>query len=394
MPIEVQGHVESGFEGVRDAFAENFERHGDVGAAFAAYQDGKLAVDLWGGIADQDAGRPWAEDTTVMVFSTTKGATALCANMLAERGELDVDAPVAEYWPEFAAEGKEDIPVRWLLCHKAGLPFVDRHITRDEALAWDPVVEALAEQEPAWEPGTAHGYHAVTYGWLVGEVVRRVSGRSVGRFFREEVADPLGLAFWIGLPAEHLDRVAPLIGIELPDHPHVTEILEQFLGPDTLLGKALLAPSGAFMPSGALTDVSAWNEPEVLAGEVPAANGVCDARSLARMYAAVIGEVDGTRLLGDDQVKAASENQTEGPDKVLFFESKFGLGFMLSTAFTPYGGPAGFGHAGAGGSTGFADPHAGLAVGYVMNAMQANVVGDLRAVGPVRALYEAVGAQL
>ena len=394
MTAEVQGYVEPGFEPVRDAFAENFEKHGDVGAAFAAYKDGRPVVDLWGGVADRSTGRPWHEDTTVMVFSTTKGATALCANILAERGELDVDAPVVEYWPEFGKEDKEEIPVRWLLCHKAGLPFVEAHITRQEALAWDPVVDALAAQRPVWEPGTRHGYHAVTYGWLVGEVIRRVSGKSVGSFLQDEVAQPLGLDFWIGLPTEHLDRVAPLIGMDIPDHPNVKEILEQFLGPDSLLGKALLAPSGAFMPSGALTDISGWNEPEVLAGEVPAANGVTDARSLARMYAATIGEVDGIRLLGPDQMEAASTNQTEGADKVLFFESKFGLGFMLSTAFTPYGGPAGFGHAGAGGSTAFADPHAGVAVGYVMNAMQGNIVGDLRAVGPVRALYGVIGAAL
>src|SRR5690606_17975882 len=166
----VQGTVEAGFEGVRAAFEQNFVRHGEVGAAFALYVDGRKVVDLWGGVADAATGAPYAEDTLQLVFSSTKGATALCANLLAQRGELDLDAPVAAYWPEFARGGKADVPVRWLLNHKAGLPFVERNLSLDEALAWDPPVEALAAQTPVWEPGTAHGYHAVTYGWLVGEV--------------------------------------------------------------------------------------------------------------------------------------------------------------------------------------------------------------------------------
>ena len=296
------------------------------------------------------------------------------------------------YWPEFGKEGKEGIPVRWLLCHKAGLPFVEAHITREEALAWDPVVDALAAQAPVWEPGTRHGYHAVTYGWLVGEVIGGSAARRWGPSSERRWPNRSAWTSGSGCPPAS-STVAPLIGMDMPDHPNVKEILEQFLGPDTLLGKALLAPSGAFMPSGALTDISGWNEPEVLAGEVPAANGVTDARSLARMYAATIGEVEGIRLLGPDQMKAASTNQTEGADKVLFFESKFGLGSCSARPSRPTAVPPASA-TGAGGSTAFADPHAGIAVGYVMNAMQGNIVGDLRAIGPVRALYEVVGAEL
>src|SRR2546421_8264109 len=199
MTAGIEGQVDAKFKGVRDAFAANFADHGEVGAGVALYVDGRKVVDLWGGVADGETGRPYAEDTLQLVFSTTKGATAICANLLAQRGELDVDAPVATYWPEFATAGKESIPVRWLLCHKAGLPAVDGTMSTEDALAWDPVIRALERQQPLWEPGTAHGYHATTYGWLVGEVVRRISGKSLGRFFADEVAAPLRLDFRIGL---------------------------------------------------------------------------------------------------------------------------------------------------------------------------------------------------
>jgi len=230
----------------------------------------------------------------------------------------------------------------------------------------------------------------VTFGYLVGEVVRRVSGQSLGEYFAEHVAKPLDLEFWIGLPEDQFSRVAPLIPMELPDFEHVREMMEQIMGPGTLLGRALMAPSGVFM-GGTMSDMSTWNTAAVLAAQVPAANGVCTARSLAKMYAAVLDEVDGVRLLSDDQVRRAREVQTSGPDQVLFFESKFGLGFMCSSPFSPYGGPNGFGHAGAGGSVGFADPDVGIGFGYVMNQMTGNIVGDPRTIGISEALYEAVG---
>jgi CubicO group peptidase (beta-lactamase class C family) len=197
----VEGDVEPGFERVREAFGGNFEHGGDVGAALCVYRHGRKVVDLRGGLADAGAGRSWARDTLQLVYSATKAATATCAHLLAQRGELDLDQPVASYWPEFAAAGKAEIPVRWLLSHRAGLPVIDRPIPLDALLAWDPMTAALAAQRPVWEPGTAHGYHGRTYGWLVGEVIRRVSGRSVGTFFADEIAGPAGLDFFIGLPA-------------------------------------------------------------------------------------------------------------------------------------------------------------------------------------------------
>jgi CubicO group peptidase (beta-lactamase class C family) len=388
-PVDPQGDVAPGFEGVRDAFVANFAEHGDIGAAVSVYVEGRKVVDLWGGTADVANGRPYEEDTLQLVFSTTKGATAACANLLAQRGELDVDAPVADYWPEFAEAGKADIPVRWLLCHKAGLPYVDSTLTLDEALAWDPMVRALEVQAPHWEPGTAHGYHATTYGWLVGEVIRRITGSTVGQFFAEEIARPLGLEFWIGLPDDQQDRVAPLVSWGRPSDPEMAALMDQFMGPHTMLGKALGAPSGVFTDHD-----NVFNLPEVRTAEIPAANGVTNARSLARFYAGLIGGVENgpdEGLLSPEQVAAASERQTHGADMVLYFHTTFGLGFMTSSQFAPYGGPKGFGHAGAGGSVGFADPEHGVGFGYVMNRMLANLSGDPRTRGLIAEVYDAIG---
>lgn len=398
---EIGGSVEPGFEAVADAFARNFAEHGEIGAAVTVHHRGRRVVDLWGGLADPASGRPWDRDTLQLVYSTTKGATAACANLLAQRGLLDMDAPVATYWPEFGQAGKSHIPVRWLLCHKAGLAAVDAEMTLAEALAWDPVIRALEVQEPMWEPGTAHGYHATTYGWLVGEVVRRIdpAHRSVGTFWREEIADPLGLDFYIGLPPELEDRVAVLPGSLVPegamDDPELRELVLAFMGPDTMLGRALGAPAGVWSEDGV------WNSPALHQAEVPAANGITNARSLSRFYAALVADVPAdddfpaaTRVLTPAQVDAARETQTSGPDLVLSFETTFGLGYMTASPFSPYGGARAFGHAGAGGSLGYADPENEISFGYVMNKMNTNLSGDPRTTGLVTAVYESAGAPI
>jgi CubicO group peptidase (beta-lactamase class C family) len=423
--VDIGGRVAPGFEGVRDAFAANFAEHGEVGAGFSLVVDGRTVVDLWGGTADAVTGAPYTEDTLQLVFSSTKGATAICANLLAQRGELDVDAPVADYWPEFAQAGKGDIPVRWLLCHKAGLPFVDAPLGLDEALVWATAVDALAAMTPVWEPGTAHGYHAVTYGWLVGEVVRRVTGKTLGTYFADEVAGPLGLEFWIGLPDAQQPRVAPLTNRRLHRRPDgeaagaqrsapgldaeepladvvadaaeadgggdggLVEMIDKLLGPGSLMVKALGGTTALpFAGDGA------FNKPEVRAAELPGANGVTNARSMARMYAATFGPIDGSDagpLLTPEQVAAASTTQTSGNDRVLFLETTFGLGFMTSSVFAPFGGAGSYGHAGAGGSVGFADPDNGLGCAYVMNRMMTNLSGDPRSRGLIAAVYDAIG---
>ena len=390
---ETQGWTAPGWEGVRDAFQGNFDSGSEVGAAFSAYHRGEKVVDLWGGIADEDTGAPWNEDSLIPVFSTTKGMTAVIANMLAQEGRLDVEAPVAEYWPEFAANGKQDIPVAYLLSHQAGLAWVDATCTLDDVLAWDPIVEVLAAEAPKWEPGTKHGYHATTYGWLVGEVIRRITGRSVGANLAEMVSGPLGLDLWIGLPGSEEARVGRLISMIPKPDPNrpkgepdpMAEMMAAFMGPDTPLGKALFAPGGA------LADQDVWNTRAVHGAEIPAANGICDARSLARMYAATVSDVDGTRLLGADQVKAAIAPRTQGPNFILMdMEVEFGLGFMLNQGIIALGGPSSFGHFGAGGSVGWADPDTELGFGYVMNRMDIGLAGDTRSQSLVQACYAAI----
>ncbi|SDM57121.1 serine hydrolase domain-containing protein [Allokutzneria albata] len=382
----VRGHVEQGWGKVADAFRANFTGSpGEIGAACSVYVGGRPVIDLWGGLADHVAKRPWRDNTIVQVASTTKGATAICAHLLAQRGELDLDAPVVQYWPEFGAAGKDEIPVRWLLSHQAGLPIVDGPLTFEQACAWDPVIRALEAQKPLWQPGTAHVYHAMTYGFLVGEVVRRISGRSLGRFFADEVAAPLGLRAWIGLPEDEEPQVA-----EFEDAAPFT--LEELIaglasatgldtGTVTAWVRSMWSPDAVQMHAGSLggaTDPAsgyfrtrAWR-----AAEFPAANMVADARSLARMYAATVSEVDGVRLLAPATVEAMTAVQTDKtpmyglpPGLDIPAERSFhmSLGFMRACPLLPLAGPGSFGHPGSGGSIAFGDPDAEVGFGYVTN---------------------------
>ncbi len=208
MSAEIHGDAESGFGPVADAFAANFKNGGELGAAVALYAEGRKVVDLWGGVADRRNGRPWMKDTPAIVFSVTKGVLAICAYQLVGQGLLDLDAPVARYWPEFAAHGKAAATVRMLLGHRAGLVALDRDLSYNEVLAWDPVIRAIEEQAPLWSPGTAYSYHTITYGWLVGEVIRRISSKSPGEFLRTELSGPVGLNVWIGAPESVIERAA------------------------------------------------------------------------------------------------------------------------------------------------------------------------------------------
>jgi CubicO group peptidase (beta-lactamase class C family) len=390
----VSGLVEAGFEAVREAFAHNFARGRETGSALCVHVGGRKVVDLVGGTFDAGGTRPYGADALQLVFSSTKGATAVCANLLAQRGELDVDAPVTTYWPEFAAAGKEALPVRYLLSHQAGVPAVDRRLSAEEMQAWDPVTEALAAQAPFWEPGKAHGYHALSYGYLVGEVVRRISGRSLGTYFAEEVARPLGIEFYIGLPPDLEDRVSPIVGADF--------------GPVGGEGggsaaadyaKTLLARS--LNLGGAFRDRDWMNRPQWHAAEVPGGNGITNATSLSRLYAAIIGPVEGGPsgpLLSAAQIEKARTVLTFGRDQVFLsagfpLEQQIGLGFWRAGPVTPFGGDGSFGHGGAGGSYGFADPEHGLAVGYVMNQMSVGMLGDPRARGIVQAVYASVGSE-
>ena len=349
----VHGTVDSRFEGVRDAFAANFERHGEHGAACCVYAGGRAVVDIWGGT--------YRPETLQMVMSTTKGVVAVAAHMLAQEGRLDFDAPVTRYWPEFAAEGKGDMPVRWLFSHRAGLAAIDRALTIDDVYAWRPVAEALAAQRPLWEPNTGHGYHVGTYGWLAGEVIRRVTGDSVGAFVAERIRTTLGLDLWIGLPEREEARVAPIIAPPPPPAGTGPDVFAaRMTDPTTLLYRAFANPP---LP------VSVFNERAFRAAEVPAANGITNARSLARVYAACIGDVDGVRLLRPETLAGATSVQSAGEDLVLGYETRYATGFQLSFPFRPMAGDGSFGHYGMGGSVGFAHPGRGIAFAYVMDQM-------------------------
>jgi CubicO group peptidase (beta-lactamase class C family) len=386
--MDIEGQVEPGYEAVQEAFATNFSSHGDVGAAFCLYVQGRKVVDIWGGIADARTGRKWNEDTLTLVYSTSKGVSAICAHLLAQRGQLDLDAPVIAYWPEFGQAGKAQTTVRWLLSHRAGLPVVDRHVTPEEALAWDPAVDALAAQAPIWEPGTKHGYHALTYGWLIGEVIRRATGRTLGAVLAEEVSRPLGLDLWIGLPEAEEQRVCRLI----PVHPGQLSPDElRALPPERLeMLKAMASPASLAMRALNVTDPPFnFNSRGVHAGELPAANAIGTARALARLYAAAIGEIDGIRLLDPATVEDATREQANGPDQVILQDTRFGSGFFLPSPFTPLMGRRSFGHPGAGGSLAFADPDRGIGFAYVMNRMQQNLSGDPRAADLVAAARRA-----
>ncbi|WP_066374514.1 serine hydrolase domain-containing protein [Herbidospora mongoliensis] len=373
MPLN--GTTAPGFDRVHDAFADNFAHHDEIGAAVCVYVDGEKVVDLWGGVADPATDRPWTDDTLQVVFSTTKAITATCALHLAQSGAVDLDAPVSDYWPEF---GKPQIPVRWLLTHQAGLAALDSPVTPAEAVAWEPVVAALEAQQPLWEPGTDPGYHAHTFGWLVGEVVRRVSGRTLGTYLRQEIAEPLDLDFWIGLPPSEHHRVARIISPKIDmsvDPATLPEALRPYFDPTSLTMRASMA----------VTPFLDHNDPAELAAEMPSSNGACTARGLAGFYAALL---DG-RILSPSSLAMATTEQVSGIDKVLRVPVRIGLGLGLPTPDAFWYSPTAFGFPGYGGSIGFADPARGLAFGYVMNHCQ-DPINDRRAANLVEAVEKAL----
>ena len=364
--VAIQGVCDARFRGVKEAFAQNFADYGEVGAAVAVMTGGRLVVDLWAGHADTALSRPWQQETIVNVFSTTKGMTAICAHRLADQGILDIEAPVAKYWPEFAQAGKGELPVRYLLSHRAGLPAVRQPLLPGSAYDWERMTSALAAEEPWWEPGSKHGYHPLTFGYLVGEVVRRISGKSLGAYFRDEIAGPLGLDFYIGLSGKDDARVAEMLPMPLPEPGEDNLIAKAFSDPQSMTFKAFANPPDLMVPG-------TVNSRQWRAAEIPAANGHSDARSLARIYGALAqgGELDGYSVLSLEAIDRARVEQSYGDDAVLLgLPSRFGLGFMLDLPehrIVPRGDM--FGHPGAGGSIGFADPEAGLGFGYVMNKM-------------------------
>lgn len=366
----IRGVVDEGFGPVADAFRRDFVAGYEVGAACSAYVAGRLVVDLWGGVADRRSNRPWDVDTAAVIFSCSKGMLAICVYVLAQQGRLDLDAPVALYWPEFAEAGKESTTVRQVMAHRAGLPALDADLTRSEALAWQPVIAAIERQRPLWPPDTAHSYHALTYGWLVGEIIRRVTGMTPGVCFRKELGDPLDLHTWIGLPDSARGSVA-WMEPPLPDSdtPAARENAQRFA--ESRMLQRSLSMGGAFeFPTA--DGVVTFNDPAVQAAEVPAANGISTARSLARLYAGCVSKIDGPRLLttasiDDALVVRSTGRQLSGiPDD----GARWGTGFQLaSTPLAPMLGPRSFGHCGAGGQLAFADDEYEAGFAYLANQM-------------------------
>ncbi|MGW1543046.1 serine hydrolase domain-containing protein [Streptomyces sp. NPDC002309] len=382
---QIHGHCDARFTAVRSAFEENFRERQELGAAVTVVADGVTVVDLWGGWADPARTRPWERDTLVNVWSTSKGPVALCAHLLADRGLLDLDAPVATYWPEFAAAGKEKVLVRHLLCHRAGLSGPREPHSFADLCDWEVTTRRLAAMEPWWEPGTLSGYHALTYGHLVGEVVRRVSGLRPGAFLAREVTGPLGIDFGIGLAEGEAGRVAELTHRRVAPSSEQAAIFSQ------------LSPAALAALTNPAVGAAEANTPAWRAAEIPAANGHGTARAVAALYGILAGRgtYDGRRVLSPEAAERVREGQGSCRDLVLGAgfeaETEIGLGLWLSGPNGSYGpNPRAVGHDGFGGSAGLADPEAGVSLGYVMNRMGPHIADDPRKMALVNAVYRAL----
>ncbi len=381
MVVDVQGRCDESFSGVRDAFSKLFETGADVGASVAVTVDGQPVVDLWGGHLDVEKTQPWQEDTIINVFSTTKTMSALSLLVLADRGLVDLDAPVATYWPEFAAAGKEGVLVRHIMAHTAGLPAWQVKLEPEDLYDWEKCTKLLADQEPWWEPGTKSGYHGITQGYLIGEVVRRVDGRSVGTFFDEEIAGPLGADFHIGTGPEHDSRIAPVIP-----------------APPIVFGGGGGTPNRDSIPYRAanprLAAEQSWEDGWRRA-EIPAANGHGNARSVAAVQSIVAngGTVGDVQLLSPATCARILEQQAAGRDLVLGIGVTFGIGYGLNSPRAPIAPNAGVCYWGGwGGSLVVNDLDAHMCVAYVMNRMGEGTVGDDRAHALLRAAYASLPA--
>lgn len=388
----IAGFVDEGFGPVLDTFRANFLERGDLGAACAVYHDGRLVVDLWGGIADRRTGRPWDHDTTVVIFSCTKGILAILAYLLVQDGVLDLNAPIARYWPSFAAHGKESITLRQVMSHRAGLPCLDRDLTRAEVLAWNPVIRAIEDQRPIARPADGHIYHALTYGWLVGEVLRRITGRTPGQLLRERLADRLGLRTWIGIPLEVRPSVA-WTEPPLPDEPsEAARATARIAAENPIVVRSVtMGAAFGFPVEGG---VVSFNDPAIQAVEIPGANGISTATSLARLYAWCVTSMgDAPPLLTATSISDALRVQSAGPQLTGQPDdgSRWGTGFQLaSPPSQPMLGAASFGHAGAGGQLAFADADWRVGFAYLTNQMGG--YGDRRARTLTAALRTVLGA--
>ncbi len=398
---EIVGYYDPRFKRVADEFERNFQERGEIGASVCVTLSGETVLDLWGGTAWPATGSPWGRDTISVVWSSTKGATALCAHILASRGQLDLDAPVAQYWPEFAQAGKEAITVKMLLNHQAGLVAVREMLPPGAFFDWGGMVHALEKTEPFWKPGTMHGYHSFTFGWLVGEVVRRISGKSLGTFFREEVAEPLGLDFWIGLPEEHEQRTAQMLFPPPPGPGEKIPAVFLAMADPTTMQFASIANTGGYFAPG--PDEFFFDSRAAHAAEIGATGGITNARGLAGMYAPLAngGSLKDVRLVSREILARMGSVSSAGLNAVILLPTRWSLGYPKSVdsrrepAATENDSlllsEAAFGHSGVGGSLGFADPEEKASFGYTMNRMGAGAGINARGQSLVDALYLSLG---
>jgi CubicO group peptidase (beta-lactamase class C family) len=366
------GFADEGFGPVADAFVENFRRGSEMGAGCAVYHDGRLVVDLYGGTADAATSTPWTADTLTIGFSVSKGLMALCGYLAQQRGLLDFDAPVATVWPEFAGNGKRDIVIRDVFSHRAGLMALDAVLTLDEVLNWEPVIRAIEVQRPLWTPGTAYSYHALTFGWLTGEILRRATGKMPSALLADYLADDLGVNAWIGLPADEEHRVArmhvPRSRIRRTGYRVLPKILQR-------IGRAPAVRAvtmGAAFPFSLIDGCAGdFNTPAVHSAQIPAANAILDARALATIYAAAVSSVNGVQLLTDDSIADAVKVRSAGPGWHVALNPpgiRFSTGFLVNgIPYRPLLSDSSFGHDGASGSLGFADAESRTGFGYVNN---------------------------
>jgi CubicO group peptidase (beta-lactamase class C family) len=393
----VQGRCDTKFAGVLDAFIANFQQRGEVGASVCLTLDGKTVVDLWGGIADPTTGRLWDERTVCLVYSCTKGATALTAHVAAARGLVELNAPVVRYWPEFGAHGKDRVTLAQMLCHQSAVPVLREKLPQGAIFDWDVMVERLAAEPPHWAPGTRNGYHGLTFGWTVGEPLRRATGKRLGALFHELVAGPLGLDFWIGLPEAEEPRVAPIIHFRPEPKAKRAPFVETLLADPKSIPALFLMNSGGWWPDGA-------NTRRAHAAEIGAANGITNGRGLAQMYQP-LARGGGDLVSRDGLARMTEVASATGEDATLLIPTRFALGFMKSMDNRAWRRardlsededsvllPAdAFGHVGAGGSIGFAAPAAGLSLGYAMNKQGPGLLLNTRGQALVDATLGAVG---
>ncbi len=391
----VEGICDAAFAPLADEFVRNFTERGEVGASLALTREGHTVVDLWGGMADAASQRPWQRDTVSIVFSCTKGATALCAHILSSRGKLDIDAPVTEIWPEFGRNGKDGATTRMMLDHSVGVPVLREKLKPGALYDWDYMTGRLADEAPFWQPGTRNGYHALTIGFTVGEMVRRVAGCSLGTFFQEAVAKPLGIDFWIGLPEAVEPRVAPMIIYRAPEDEQATPFLATALAERGSIPNLMVFNSDGFREHGA-------NSRAGHAAEIGAANGITNGRGLAGLYAPLAngGSLGGVKLVDADTLGRMGEvAMATHSDATLMIPTRFALGYMKSMDNRHRGadtssvilGPSAFGHVGAGGSLGFADPASAMSFGYSMNKMGPGILLNERGQALVDAAYRCLG---